>query len=99
MPKKFGFDRRRAHFSSLILTGQMSRQEALERIARPELDDHFLVREFEYIAHKLDLTVAEFRAIFNGDNKASSHCRSKRTLIEIAFKIASALGLEKRLYK
>jgi N-acetyl sugar amidotransferase len=34
LPKKFGYDKRRAHFSSLILTGQLSRDGALERISR-----------------------------------------------------------------
>lgn len=99
LPRKFGFDRRRAHFSSLILSGQMTRQEALERIAKPELDEHFLEREFEYVAHKLDLTVDELRAIFLGGNKSSYDYKSKRALIEIGYRVMSLLGLEKRLYK
>jgi N-acetyl sugar amidotransferase len=99
LPRKFGFDRRKAHFSSLILTGQMTRQEALDRIATPELDENFLEREFEYVAHKLDLTVDELRAIFNGKNKSSDEYKSKRALIEIGSKLMSILGLEKRLYK
>jgi N-acetyl sugar amidotransferase len=99
LPRKFGFDRRRAHFSSLILTGQMTRQDALDRIAKPELDDHFLAREFEYVAHKLDLTVEELSAIFDGKNKSSDDYKSKRALIEIGSRVMSILGLEKRLYK
>ena len=99
LPRKFGFDRRRAHFSSLILTNQMTRQEAIDRIARPELDEYFLDHEFEYIAHKLDLTVEELRKIFHGENKSSGIYKSKRGVIEIAAKVQSYLGLEKRLYK
>jgi N-acetyl sugar amidotransferase len=99
LPRKFGFDRRRAHFSSLILTGQMTRQEALERMATPELDEHFLEQEFEYVAHKLDLTVAELRAIFDGENRSSYDYKSKRWLIEIGARMMTILGLEKRLYK
>ena len=99
MPRKFGFDRRRAHFSSLILTGQMTRKEALDRSATPELDEHFLEREFEFIAHKLDLSVDELRAIFIGKNKSSYDYKSKRALIEIASRAMTLLGLEKRLYK
>ena len=34
LPTKFGYDKRRAHFSSLILTGQLSREDALEQIGR-----------------------------------------------------------------
>ena len=55
LPKKFGYDRRKAHFSSLILTGQMDRSEALNRIQTSELNEEFLNQEFEYVAHKLDL--------------------------------------------
>ena len=99
LPRKFGFDRRKAHFSSLILTGQITRQEALDRISTPELDEHFLEREFEYVAHKLDLTVAELAEIFNGQNESSNAYKSKLALIEISSKVMSLLGLEKRLYK
>jgi N-acetyl sugar amidotransferase len=99
LPRKFGFDRRKAHFSSLILTGQMTREEALDRIKTPELDEHFLEREFEYIAHKLDLTGDELQEIFEGENKSSHNYKSKRALIEIGSKLMNILGLEKRLYK
>ena len=39
LPRKFGYDKRRAHFSSLILTRQMTRDEALRRIAQPAYDE------------------------------------------------------------
>ena len=77
----------------------MTRQEALDRISKPELDEYFLEREFEYVAHKLDLSVDELREIFNGKNKSSYDYKSKRTLIEIGSKAMSILGLEKRLYR
>jgi N-acetyl sugar amidotransferase len=99
LPKKFGFDRRRAHLSSLILTEQMSRQDAMDRLQSSEMEDHFLEREFEYVAHKLDLTCDELRAIFAGENRSSYEYKSKRALIEIGAKGMSFLGLEKRLYK
>lgn len=99
LPRKFGFDRRRAHFSSLILTGQMTRQEALERIEKPELDEHFLLCEFEFVAHKLGLTVDELRDIFHGENKTSFDYRNKHFLLELGSKAMVILGLEKRLYK
>ena len=37
LPKRFGFEKRRAHFSSLIMTGQMTREEALVGIYSPNL--------------------------------------------------------------
>jgi N-acetyl sugar amidotransferase len=99
LPRKFGYEKRRAHFSSLIMTGQMTRQEALERIAKPELDEHFLQREFEYVAHKLDLSVDGLQQIFEGKNKTCHDYKNKRYLIEIGSKAMTVLGLEKRLFR
>lgn len=99
MPRKFGYHKRRAHFSSLIITGQMNREAALERISRPEMDEHFLQQEFEYVAHKLDLTVPELQAIFDAPNKTFHDYRNKRWMIGLGAKVLSALGLEKRLFR
>lgn len=99
MPRKFGYHKRRAHFSSLIMTGQMTREAALERISRPEMDEHFLQQEFEYVAHKLGLTVPELQAIFEAPNKTFHDYKNKRWVIGLGAKVLSALGLEKRLFR
>lgn len=99
MPRKFGYHKRRAHFSSLIITGQMTREEALERISRPEMDEHFLKQEFEYIANKLDLTVQELQDIFDSPNKTFSDYKNKRWLIGLGANVMRLLGLEKRLFR
>lgn len=99
LPKKFGYEKRRAHFSSLILTGQMTREEALERISKPEMSQEFLKKEFEYVAHKLDLTTAEFQAIFDAPNKTYKDYKNKMGIIKLGSKVMQKLGLEKRLYR
>ena len=99
MPKKFGFEKRRAHFSSLILTGQMTRDEALVRISRPEMDEQFLKQEFEYVANKLDLKIEELQAIFEGENKTYRDYKNKRSLIGLGAKTMKVLGLERRLFR
>ena len=99
LPRKFGFDKRRAHFSSLILTDQMTRQEALERIAKPELSQEFLQKEFDYVADKLDLSRNELKDIFDGKNKTFYDYRSKIKIIKLGSKVMQKLGLEKRLFR
>lgn len=99
LPQKFGFHKRRAHFSSLILTGQMTREAALERIAKPELDNQFLDKEFEYVANKLDISVQELKTIFDGKNKTFNDYKNKRFLIGIGSKVMRIFGLEKRLFR
>ncbi len=99
LPRKFGYHKRRAHFSSLIITGQMTREAALERIATPEMDEHFLQQEFEYVANKLDLTVEELQEIFNGENKTYRDYKNKRKLIGLGTQILRKIGLEKRFFR
>jgi N-acetyl sugar amidotransferase len=99
LPRKFGFEKRRAHFSSLIMTGQMSRERALKRMSQPEMDEHFLQQEFEYVANKLDLTVAELQVIFDGENKTYRDYRNKRWLIVLGTQLLRWVGLEKRFFR
>lgn len=99
MPRKFGYEKRRAHFSSLILTDQMKRDEALKRISKPELSEEFLQKEFDYVADKLDFTRNELEDIFNGPNKTFKDYKNKRFLIGIGSQMMRKLGLEKRLFR
>jgi N-acetyl sugar amidotransferase len=99
LPRKFGFEKRRAHFSSLILTGQMTREEALERIAKPELTEEFLQKEFDYVADKLDLSRYELQQIFNGQNKSFHDYKNKIKLIGFGASMMQKLGIEKRLFR
>jgi N-acetyl sugar amidotransferase len=99
LPKKFGYERRKAHLSSLILTNQMTREEALERIAKPEIDEQTMMQEFEYVAKKLDLTVSEFQELFEGKNKNYRDYKNKMFFITLGTKIMQLLGLEKRVVR
>lgn len=99
LPKKFGFEKRRAHFSSLIMTDQMKREDAIERISRPEMDEHFLKKEFEYIAHKLDISYEDLQQIFDGTNKTFKDYKNKRWIINLGAILMRALGMEKRYFR
>ena len=99
LPRKFGYQKRKAHFSSLILTGQMTREEALERVSKPELSEEFLQKEFEYVAHKLEMTTDELQQIFEGENKTFHDYKNKMGLIKLGAQVMQKLGLEKRLFR
>jgi N-acetyl sugar amidotransferase len=99
LPRKFGFEKRRAHFSSLVMTGQMTREAAIDRLSRPEMSEEFLKQEFEYVANKLDLTVDEFRAIFDGENRTYHDYRNKMWAIRLGATVMRGLGMERRLFK
>ncbi|MDI9569685.1 MAG: N-acetyl sugar amidotransferase [Pseudomonadota bacterium] len=59
LPKKFNMDKRKPHLSSMIVTGIITREEALEALQAPLYDEAELKEDKEYIAGKLGVTVAE----------------------------------------
>lgn len=99
LPKKFGYDKRRAHFSSLILTKQLTRTEALERIARPPYDEQQAQKDLEYVAKKLDLTADEFRRLMAGENKTYRDYKSSVGLIDAGTWVLRAFGVQRALIR
>jgi N-acetyl sugar amidotransferase len=99
LPRKFGFDKRKNQFSSLILTGQLTREKALERVSHPELGEQELANEFEFVAKKLDFTVDELRTYFEGQNKTFQDYKNNFWLITLGTRIFQFLGIEKRAFK
>lgn len=64
LPRKFGYDKRRAHLSSLISSGQMKRSEALEIIMHdPYPSDDMMREDKAYVIKKLGLNEVEFEQI------------------------------------
>lgn len=99
LPSKFGYDKRRAHFSSLILTGQLSREDALAKIAIPAYTEDALAQDFEYIATKLGLSVAELQALHAGENKTYKDYANDMALIELGTKVLRALGIQRAIIR
>lgn len=71
LPRKFGFDKRRLHLSSLIVSGQMTREAALEELAKPIITAVQAQRDLKFVAKKLGLTLAELNAMI--DSPAGDH--------------------------
>jgi N-acetyl sugar amidotransferase len=95
LPTKFGFDKRRPHFSSLILTKQMTRDEALERVSKPAHDESTIGQDFEYVATKLDVSVPELEALQHGPNKNYGDYKSAMPLINLGTQVLRAAGVQR----
>jgi N-acetyl sugar amidotransferase len=63
LPTRFGIDKRKAHFSNLILNGEMTRDEALAELAKPTYDPRQQQLDKQYVAKKLGWSPAEFDEI------------------------------------
>ena len=94
LPEKFGFDTRKVQFSSLILTGQMTREVALDELKRPAHNPDTIHHDFEYVASKLNMTVDELQACFDAPNQTYEDYANQATLYRIGVKGMKMLGKE-----
>jgi hypothetical protein len=94
LPERFGFDTRRVQFSSLILTGQMTRDQALEKLQQPAYDPAILGQEFEYIANKLRISTDELNHYFTMPKKFYWDYLNQENLFNTGARLLKAVGLE-----
>ncbi len=82
LPKKFGIDKRRFHYSLLIHSGQMSRDEALADLERPPYDPKLAEADKIYVCKKFGLSIAEFERIMREPPRSHSDYPSDERLVE-----------------
>ena len=97
LPTRFGYDTRKVQFSSLILTGQMTRKEAMEELAKLPYKEDEIEHDFEYIATKLGINVNELRNYHDMPKKSYKDYRSHQSLFNFGAKAMHWLGLEKAI--
>ncbi|HOK07959.1 MAG TPA: N-acetyl sugar amidotransferase [Syntrophales bacterium] len=69
LPRKFGFDKRRLHLSSLVWSGQLSRAEALEEMVREHYPEEQLKLDKTLFLEKMGISAAEFEAIMKAPTR------------------------------
>ena len=97
--KRFNYDKRRAHFSSLILTGQLSRAEALERISRDPYDKKMVSNDIEYIATKLRISVDELLSFMDLPKSSYRKYKNHMKLIQFGAYLLRLVGVQKALLR
>jgi len=95
LPERFGYDTRKVQFSSLILTGQMTREKAIEKLSNPAFDPATLADEFNYIATKLGIPKEELINYFAMPKKYYWDYKNQQHTFRIGAKVMYLLGLEK----
>lgn len=97
LPERFGFDTRRVQYSSLILTKQMTREQALEKLKKPAYNPDTIDDEFNYIATKLGITSEELRGYFNAPKKFYQDYKNQQTMFKAGAKALKMLGVERSI--
>jgi N-acetyl sugar amidotransferase len=65
LPNRFGMDKRLPHFSSLIVSGQISREDALAELQKPMYGLSEAERDIDFICRKLEISRNEFEDYLN----------------------------------
>jgi N-acetyl sugar amidotransferase len=94
LPKKFGYDTRKVQFSSLILTNQMTREQALEKLKHSPWDEATVSQEFEYVATKLGISVEELQSYLDAPNKTYKDYKSQESIYAVGARFMKLFGLE-----
>lgn len=97
-PTRFGHDIRRAQLSSLVVTGQMSREQALDILEKPPLSEEESRELFSQVAQRLEITEEELWA-FHELPACTERFRSQQWLYNFGIRLYEKLGLEKRIRK
>jgi N-acetyl sugar amidotransferase len=95
LPTRFSFDVRKVQFSSLILTGQMSREEALERLQEPPYDEATIGAEIEFVANKLGIEIAELMRYMDLPRRTFRDFKSQSGIYDMGARAMRFLGLER----
>ncbi|MEG1393911.1 MAG: N-acetyl sugar amidotransferase [Christensenellaceae bacterium] len=64
LPERYNMDIRKSHLSSLVISGQISREEALEKLAQsPYTSQQLMEEDFSFMMNFLEMTKEEFEAV------------------------------------
>jgi len=99
LPERFGYDVRKAQFSSLILTGQMTREEAIEKLKEPPLSEEESAELFSKVAEMLEISEEELHSYLTMPLKTYKDYKNQSSIITIGSKILYFLKIDKLIRK
>ena len=91
LPHKFGYDKRRAHLSSLVVSSQTTREAALKEMNLEIYPADSHIEDMEYVAKKLGISLKEFQSIISMPNKSYKDYPNNERLFEYGFKIRARI--------
>lgn len=93
LPKKFGYEKKRAHISSLIVGGELSREQGiLEMKDDSRYPESQMLEDRDYILKKLDISLDEWEGIMASRNKSEDDYRNNKKLLLFLQNIKRVIG-------
>jgi len=97
LPRKFGFDKRRPHLSALVVSGQMTRDEALTALEQsPYPDPAQEAQDRAFVMKKLGFTEPQFTEYMQASAVPHGQYGSEKWLRNGLLQIARLCGLRSR---
>ena len=87
LPERYGWYKRRDHISSLIVGGEMTREEGLKEMKTTPTTEHEISEEKEYVLKKLDITEEEYNTILTSPYKSENDYPNSKKLIKFFQKV------------
>jgi N-acetyl sugar amidotransferase len=91
LPRKFGFDKRKAHYSNLIVAGQMTRDEAFAALNEPLYRGAEAEIEVDYVTKKLGFSDREWRQIMSAPPRRYEDYPNDAWLFSTRLPVAQAI--------
>lgn len=94
LPQKFNIDKRKIHYSALVRSNQMTREEALIKLSLPACSEDVVEEDKRYLCNKFNISIKELEDIINSEPRPRSEfdsyypmiCRM-RHIIDLAYRL------------
>ena len=94
LPKRFGYDVRKVQLSSLILTKQITRKEALEEIKKSPYNEKEINNEIQFVANKLEISVKELNSYLELPKRTYKDFDNQDIIYKFGNKVLNYLNIE-----
>ncbi|MED5476186.1 MAG: N-acetyl sugar amidotransferase [Candidatus Neomarinimicrobiota bacterium] len=95
LPKRFGYDTRKVQYSSLIVTNQMKRKDAMKKLEDAPYDKRTIKNDFEFVANKLSISIDELQYYMDMPKKTYKDYKSQENIYNLGAFVMRLLGIEK----
>lgn len=87
LPRRYGYDKRKAHLSSLIISNQISREQALKELSKPLYEKQELENDINFFIDKMNITKEDFNLMMSLPKNSYKNYRNWDFKVKILTKI------------
>ena len=96
LPKRFNYDVRINQYSSLILSDQIDREQALKKLSKPSLSLMEIKNEFDFMCNKLEISSDELSSYLYSNKKYYFDYKNEKFFFNLGEKILFFLTKTRR---